>query len=166
MDFCFIWTIRRSVNPGSTFPRAPVCSSGPLDWPCVPRPPPPKVFLPKAPLPFTISLADYFCLHLAHLTHILCLAPGAFFELVTPGWVAIANQGQVEAGLKPLMNRGLDWPSASRLRVEVDWWYTSKGEETLLRVLKELPLLVCITSIVPFKRIIRGLNTINESFQK
>lgn len=34
---------------------------------------------------------------------------------MTPGWVAIANQGQVEAGFKPPMSRGLDWPCASRL---------------------------------------------------
>ena len=95
------------------------------------------------------------------LSHIPCLAPGALFEFVTPGWVAISHQGQVEAGFKPLMNWGPDWPSASRLKVDIDWWYTSKAEETLLRVLNELPLLVCVTSIVPFKRIIWSLNTIN-----
>lgn len=54
------------------------------------------------------------------LSRIPWLAPGALFEFVTPGWVAIANQGQVEARFKPLMNRGPDWPSASRLKVDVD----------------------------------------------
>lgn len=100
------------------------------------------------------------------LSHIPCLAPGALLEFVTPGWAAIANQGQVEARFKLLMSWGLDWLSASRLKVDIDWWHTSKAKEILLRVLKELPLLVYITSIVPFKRIIWCLNTINESFQK
>lgn len=73
--------------------------------------------------PFAIYLltGGYFSLHLAtSLSHIPCMAPGALFEFVTPGWVAIANQGQVEAGFKPLMNRGPDWPSASRLKVDID----------------------------------------------
>ena len=40
------------------------------------------------------------------LSHIPSLAPGALFEFVTPGWVATAHQGRVEAGFQPLMNRG------------------------------------------------------------
>lgn len=46
----------------------------------------------------------------ASLRHIPCPAPGALFESVPPGWVATAEQEQVEAEFKSLMNRGPDWP--------------------------------------------------------
>lgn len=97
------------MNRGSMFSRAMVCI-GPLGWPCVPRSTLPRVFLPEA----LCHLPSHLLVCFAYtwptsLSHIPFLAPGALFEFVTLGWVAIAKQGQVEAEFKSLMNRGPDW---------------------------------------------------------
>lgn len=99
------------MNHGPMFPKAMMCGIGPLDWPCVPRPTPQGCSCLR-PLCHLLSrlLVIFAYTWPTSLSHIPCLAPGALFEFVTPGWVAIAKQGQVEAEFKSLMNPGPDWP--------------------------------------------------------